>query len=340
MTISRVIAATVASSFNQNPTVSANVGTGSFRKCRAWLGCSADTVPVPNTITVGSDSLTQVGAQQTGPGSSSMKWRLFESTSDLTVTGVQTVTGGLSAAPGSGASILLIEVYQGSAGALTFGTPVFSKPESGSAGSISSNVTATTSDKVVMLFLEAAGSTITATSPGTLSSDLGSTFAGSVMRDGLSGTTAVGAAFSGSYGVIAAAYTISEAGAAITATLSGSLDTITGSVTAGAAAITATLNGALDTITGNAAAGGFTGRLTSQLPLRDAARAVLANRSDVAVHVLGKPGLASMMLLGSQSIVSGIWTAPGPFTPGTRYNVLYEVAGEPIGCEIITATVV
>lgn len=123
-----------------------------------------------------------------------------------------------------------------------------------------------------------------------------------------------------------------------TATLSGSLDTITGAIVAGPAAITADLNGALDSISGNLAVGGSTGRLTSQLPLRDAARVMLANRSDVAVHVLAKPGLGSVLLLSAQSITSGIWTAAGPFTPGQRYNVLYEVGGEPIGCEIITAT--
>ena len=124
----------------------------------------------------------------------------------------------------------------------------------------------------------------------------------------------------------------------ITATLNGALDTITGNLVVGPGAITATLSGSLDSITGNVTVGGTTGRLTSQLPLRDAARVVLANRSDVAVHVLGKPGLNSVVLLGSQSIASGIWTAAGPFTPGTRYNVVYEVGGEPIGCEIITAT--
>lgn len=126
--------------------------------------------------------------------------------------------------------------------------------------------------------------------------------------------------------------------AAPTATLSGSLDTITGNLVAGAAAITADLNGALNSITGNLAAGGSTGRLTSQLPLRDAARITLANRSDLAVAVLAKPGLGAVSVLGAQSISSGIWTNAGPYTPGTRYNVLYEVAGEPIGCEIITAT--
>jgi hypothetical protein len=124
-----------------------------------------------------------------------------------------------------------------------------------------------------------------------------------------------------------------------TATLNGALDTVTGSITAGAAAITSALAGTLDTITGNLGVGGVTGRLTSVLPLRDAARVMLANRSDVAVHVLGKPGLASVIALGAQSIASGIWSGTGPFTPGTRYNVMYEVGGEPIGCEIITATV-
>lgn len=121
------------------------------------------------------------------------------------------------------------------------------------------------------------------------------------------------------------------------ATLAGALDTITGAVVAGAAAIIADFNGALDGITGAVLAGGTTGRLTSALPLRDAARVALANRSDVAVHVLGKPGLASVMALNAQSIASGIWTAAGPFTIGQRYNVMYEVGGEPIGCEIITA---
>jgi hypothetical protein len=124
-----------------------------------------------------------------------------------------------------------------------------------------------------------------------------------------------------------------------TATLNGTLDTITGAIVAGAAAITADLNGTLDSITGAVTVGGVTGRLTSALPLRDAARVVLANRSDVAVHVMAKPGLASVQLLAAQSITSGIWTGTGPFTPGQRYNVVYEVGGEPIGNEIITATV-
>lgn len=123
-----------------------------------------------------------------------------------------------------------------------------------------------------------------------------------------------------------------------TATLSGSLDTIIGNLVAGASAITADLNSPLDTITGNLAVGGATGRLTSVLPLRDAARVVLANRSDVCVSVQAKPGLAPVALFGAQSITSGIWSAAGPFAPGARYNVLYEVGGEPIGCEIITAT--
>lgn len=124
----------------------------------------------------------------------------------------------------------------------------------------------------------------------------------------------------------------------ITATLAGTLDTITGAITAGAADVSATLAGTLDSITGNLAAGGNTGRLTSTLPLRDAARLVLANRNDLVVHVLGKPGLGSVILLNPQSTNSGgLWTAPGPFIPGNRYNVMYELAGEPIGCEIITA---
>lgn len=126
----------------------------------------------------------------------------------------------------------------------------------------------------------------------------------------------------------------------VDATLNGALDTITGAVTVGAGAITAELAGALDTITGTVSAGGSTGRLTSALPLRDAARVMLANRTDVAVHVMAKPGLASVIVLSAQAIVSGIWTAAGPFTPGTRYNVLYEVGDEPIGSEIITATTV
>jgi hypothetical protein len=101
---------------------------------------------------------------------------------------------------------------------------------------------------------------------------------------------------------------------------------------------TATLNGALDSITGNLAATAVQGRLTSALPLRDAARVVLANRSDVAVHVQGIADLASIALLSSQSIAAGIWTAVGPFVPGVTYAVTYGVGGTRIGCEIIVAT--
>lgn len=101
---------------------------------------------------------------------------------------------------------------------------------------------------------------------------------------------------------------------------------------------TATLNGALDSITGNLSATAVQGRLTSALPLRDAARVVLANRSDVAVHVQAIATLTSIALLSAQSITSGIWTAVGPFVPGTTYAVTYGVGGTRIGCEIITAT--
>lgn len=148
----------------------------------------------------------------------------------------------------------------------------------------------------------------------------------------------IGDAAGGSAATTLAYVSVVAAAAPPTATLSGSLDTITGNLTVGAGAISATLNGTLDSITGNTSVGGSTGRLTSQLPLRDAARLVLANRSDVCVSVQAKPGLAPVALFAAQSITSGIWTAAGPFTPGSRYNVLYEVGGEPIGCEIITAT--
>lgn len=242
MTISVVKAATNFASFSATVTASIATGSGSYRKARAWLGCSADTVPVPSTVTIGADSLTIVGAQQTGPGTGGMKWRLFESTSDLTVTGTQTATGTVDAVPGSGASILLVEIYQSTVGSITFGTPVFSNPESGSAGSISSNVTASASEKAVMLLRESSGSTISATSPGTLNTDLGTTFAASVIRDGAGGTTAVGVSFSGSYGVIAAAYSISEpAGAPV-------LTSPTGAATANT---TANAGATIDAVSGS-----------------------------------------------------------------------------------------
>lgn len=210
MTISVVKAATFMGLFSATASGSIATGSGSFRKARAWVGCTADTSSVPQSVTIGSDALTAVGSQQTGPGTSSMKWRLYESTSDLTVTGTQTATGTVSPGPGSGSSVLLVEIYQSDVGTLTFGTPVFSNPEAGSAGSISSSVTAAAADKVVMLLRAAGGSTISATSPGTLNTDLGTTDAASVIRSGAGGSTSVGAAFSGSYGVIAAAYSISE----------------------------------------------------------------------------------------------------------------------------------
>jgi len=126
----------------------------------------------------------------------------------------------------------------------------------------------------------------------------------------------------------------------VTATLNGALSSITGNVSSVPLTPTATLAGALNSITGPVSTGAVQGRLTSALPLRDAARVVLANRSDVVVHVMTLADLVSVALLSGQSITSGIWTASGAFAPGTSYAVMYSVGGTRIGCEIITATVV
>ena len=214
MTISVVKAARFTGLFSATASGSIDTGTGSYRKARAWVGGTADTSSVPQSVTIGSDTLTAVGSQQTGPGTASVKWRLYESTSDLTVTGTQTATGTVSPGPGSGSTILLVEIYQGTAGSLTFGTPVFSNPESGSGGSVSSSVTAAAGDKAVMLLCSTASTTISATSPATLNTDLGTTDAASAIRSGAGGSTSVGVSFSAAYGAIAAAYSISEPSAA------------------------------------------------------------------------------------------------------------------------------
>lgn len=120
-------------------------------------------------------------------------------------------------------------------------------------------------------------------------------------------------------------------------TLDGALNTVTGEIASVPLTPTSTLTGALNGITGAVSAGAVQGILMSALPLRDAARQVLANRSDVAVHVQTLATLATVQLFAGQSIVSGIWTGAGPFLPGQPYAVTYGVGGTRIGCEIITA---
>jgi len=80
--------------------------------------------------------------------------------------------------------------------------------------SITFPATAAAGDKAVMLLCSTSGTTISATSPATLNTDLGTTDAASAMRSGAGGSTTVGVSFSAAYGVIAAAYSISEASAA------------------------------------------------------------------------------------------------------------------------------
>lgn len=339
MTISVVKAATNFASFSATVTASIATGSGSYRKARAWLGCSADTVPVPSTVTIGADSLTIVGAQQTGPGTGGMKWRLFESTSDLTVTGTQTATGTVSVAPGSGGSILLVEIYQSTAGSLTFGTPVFSNPESGSAGSISSSVTAAAADKVVMLLREASGSTISATSPGTLNTDLGTTFAASVIRDGAGGSTAVGVAFSGSYGVIAAAYSISEPGAS----------DLTGGFTLADLVFSGTFaTGALSQLAGgitlddflNGGVMGLAPGIVTTEPFKNWSGTLLPGVTVPNVVFLKLDRTTAVALVNQTTAGDGVMTvANAALVAGTFYiMVSFDATGASIGAELVQAT--
>jgi hypothetical protein len=262
MTISRVIAAGAETSFGDPLTFNVNVGTGANRRIAVWVGWIGQTSMAPSTVTVGSDSLSASGAEQTGPGSAGDKFRLF--VGDLTVTGTQTITCDYSGTAASGYSVAVCEVFQGSVGALTFGTPVFAKPEAGSAGTPTAQTvgSTTTSDKVCQLIHEAGGGgpTITATSPGVLSADLGSQFRQSIVRDGASGSTAIGAAYSAAYGTSLAAFAITEATPpaddnADGVTLAAAASLIAGSVGAADDAAGAIVTAAATIIAGSANAG-------------------------------------------------------------------------------------
>ncbi len=213
MTISRVIAFREFESFADPHTHTVNVGTGSFRAAAVWAGwISQSTMTPPASITIGTDTLTATGAQQTGPGSGTDKYQLYTGT--LTVTGSQTITVNYDGTASSGGAIMVGEVFQGSVGDLSFGTPAFLDAESGSSGAPTApSVTAGASDKVCLLVIESGGATISAVSPAVLSADLSpNTFQQSAVRDGAGGSTSIGVSFSAAYGVIGAAVPITESG--------------------------------------------------------------------------------------------------------------------------------
>lgn len=213
MTISRGKSIGITGSgFELNYVAAIATGTAPNRKIRVLVG-RTNATPLVTSVSVGTDVLALVGTVELGPGSNVAHFYCYEG--DLTVTGTQNLTVVYDVAAGQ--AQVVAQIFSSDTGALTFGTPTWFRPESGGAGNISGTVTATTAQKVASIFLEAGGGavTLTPTSPATQNTDwqIGSTpttLYGSLMRDGLSGSTSIVASTSGGYGVIGFAFTIGE----------------------------------------------------------------------------------------------------------------------------------
>ena len=184
-----------------------DVGTGSDRAAYVLVGRINSNFPIPNGVTIGSDTLTaQGGAAFTDLDGRS--WRLYAGA--LTVTGSQTLSADYT--DGNGASQVIGVIRSGvNTGTLISG--LFTNAQYNTTPT--ATVSSATGDEVVMLICEYANQsrTLTPSSPATLLTGTGiaSTFRSAVTEAGASSVTIDGS-YSGTAGWAMVAFNIPAGG--------------------------------------------------------------------------------------------------------------------------------